>query len=160
MKKDDINRRGARAMNITRLSISRPIAVGVLMAAAAVVGIFGFSLLPVNLLPDITYPLIKVYVNWRGATPEDIEENVAEIIEPKMATVDDLDYLDSSSTEGLYSLQVNFGYAADRDVAYQDVTGEDGPCPEKTPGTPRSPSSSRRPIPAPGDGPHGNLRPP
>ncbi len=113
-------------MNITRLSISRPIAVGVLMAAAAVVGIFGFSLLPVNLLPDITYPLIKVYVNWRGATPEDIEENVAEIIEPKMATVDDLDYLDSSSTEGLYSLQVNFGYAADRDVAYQDVTAKMG----------------------------------
>ncbi len=120
-------------MNITRISITRPVAIGVLMAAAAVVGIFGFSLLPVNLLPDITYPLIKVYVNWRGATPEDIEENVAEVIEPKMATVDDLDYLESSCTEGLYSLQVNFNYAANRDVAYQDVTAKMGLIRKKLP---------------------------
>ncbi len=120
-------------MNITRISITRPIAIGVLMAAAAVVGILGFSLLPVNLLPDITYPLIKVYVNWRGATPEDIEENVAEIIEPKMATVDNLDYLDSSCTEGLYSLQVNFDYSANRDVAYQDVTAKMGLIRKKLP---------------------------
>jgi len=120
-------------MNITRISISRPIAIGVLMAAAAVVGIFGFSKLPVNLLPDITYPMIKVYVSWRGATPEDIEENVAEVIEPKIATVDNLDYLYSSSTEGLYSLQVNFDYAADRDVAYQDVTAKMGLVRKKLP---------------------------
>lgn len=120
-------------MNISRISIDRPVALGVLMAAALVVGVFGFLNLPVNLLPDITYPMVKVYVNWRGATPEDVEENIAEIIEPKMATVDDLDYLESSSTEGLYSLNVNFDYSADRDVAYQDVTAKMGLVRKKLP---------------------------
>ncbi|MGV7928011.1 MAG: efflux RND transporter permease subunit [Spirochaetota bacterium] len=120
-------------MNISRISIDRPVALGVLMAAALVIGIFGFLNLPVNLLPDITYPMVKVYVNWRGATPEDVEENIAEVIEPKMATVDDLDYLESSSTEGLYSLNVNFDYSADRDVAYQDVTAKMGLVRKKLP---------------------------
>ena len=120
-------------MNISRISIDRPVALGVLMAAALVIGVFGFLSLPVNLLPDITYPMVKVYVDWRGATPEDVEENIAEVIEQKMATVDNLDYLDSQCTEGLYSLQVNFDYSADRDVAYQDVMAKMGLVRKKLP---------------------------
>ena len=120
-------------MNITNESIKRPVAITVLIFAAIVIGVFGFTQLPVNLLPDITYPLVKVYVNWRGATPEEIEDNIAEIIEPKMATVDNLDYLESQCTDGLYTLLVNFDYAADRDIAYQDVTAKMGLVKKKLP---------------------------
>ena len=120
-------------MKITRQSINRPVAVAVLMIAVAVIGVFGFTGLPVNLLPDITYPLVKVYVYWRGATPEEIEDNIAEIIEPRMATVDKLDYLESQCSEGLYTLLVNFDYSANRDVAYQDVTAKMGLVRKKLP---------------------------
>jgi len=107
-------------------AIKRPAATAILMAAVVVVGILGYSQLPTNLLPDITYPLVKVYVTWRGATPEEIEDNIASVIERKMATVDDLDYLESQSTEGLYTLLVNFDYSANRDIAYQDVLAKMG----------------------------------
>lgn len=120
-------------MKITRESVKRPVAVTVMMLAVAVIGIFGFTSLPVNLLPDITYPLVKVYVNWRGATPEEIEDNIAEIVEPRMATVDKLDYLESQCADGVYSLMVNFNYNADRDVAYQDVTAKIGLIRKKLP---------------------------
>ncbi|MGQ9534385.1 MAG: efflux RND transporter permease subunit [bacterium] len=113
-------------MKISELSIKKPVSVIVLMIAVWVVGIISFMRLPVNLLPDITYPLIKVYVNWRGATPEEIEDNIADVIEPKMATVDNLDYLESECTEGLYTLLVNFSYNANRDIAYQDVLAKMG----------------------------------
>jgi len=65
-------------------------------------------------------------VTWHGATPEEIEDNIATIIERKIATVDDLDYMETQCTEGLYALQVNFTYNADRDVAFQDVLSKLG----------------------------------
>ena len=113
-------------MKLSVTAIKRPAATIILMVAIAVVGILGYSQLPTNLLPDITYPLVKVYVTWRGATPEEIEDNIASVIERKMATVDDLDYLESQSTEGLYTLLVNFDYSANRDIAYQDVLAKMG----------------------------------
>jgi hydrophobe/amphiphile efflux-1 (HAE1) family protein len=113
-------------MKLSITAIKRPAGTIILMVAIAVVGILGYSQLPTNLLPDITYPLVKVYVTWRGATPEEIEDNIASVVERKMATVDDLDYLESQSTEGLYTLLVNFDYSANRDIAYQDVLAKMG----------------------------------
>lgn len=113
-------------MNISTKAIKRPVAIIILMIAVMVVGILAYTQLPLNLLPDITYPMIKVYVTWQGATPEEIEDNIATVVERRMATVDDLDYLESQCTEGLYALQVNFTYDADRDIAYQDVLSKIG----------------------------------
>lgn len=111
---------------ISSHSIRRPATVIILMVAIVVVGILGYTQLATNLLPDITYPMVKVYVTWRGATPEEIEDNIATVIERKVATVDDLDYMETQCTEGLYALQVNFTYNADRDIAYQDVLSKLG----------------------------------
>ncbi len=113
-------------MRLSTSAIKRPATVIILMAAIVVVGILGYTQLATNLLPDITYPMIKVYVTWRGATPEEIEDNIATVIERKVATVDDLDYMESQCTEGLYALQVYFTYNADRDIAYQDVLSKLG----------------------------------
>ena len=97
-----------------------------LMIVLMVVGIAGIFRLPTNMLPDITYPMVKVYVYWPGATPEQMENEVAMVIERKMATVDNLDYIESTCEEGVYTLLVNFGYSVDRDVAYQDVLAKMG----------------------------------
>ncbi|MGK9476403.1 efflux RND transporter permease subunit [Melioribacter sp. OK-6-Me] len=113
-------------MRLSTSSIKRPATVIVLMIAIVVIGILGYTQLATNLLPDITYPMIKVYVTWRGATPEEIEDNIATVIERKIATVDNLDYMESQCTEGLYALQVYFTYDADRDIAYQDVLSKLG----------------------------------
>lgn len=107
-------------------AIRRPATIIILMIAIVVVGVLGYTQLATNLLPDITYPMVKVYVTWRGATPEEIEDNIATVIERKVATVDNLDYMETQCTEGLYALQVNFTYNADRDIAYQDVLSKLG----------------------------------
>lgn len=113
-------------MKLSSLAISRPVATLVLTLAVVALGVFSLVQLPVNLLPDITYPLVKVYITWRGATPEEIEDSIATVIERRMATVDGLDYLESQCTEGMYSLNVNFAYDVDRDIAYQDVLAKMG----------------------------------
>jgi hydrophobic/amphiphilic exporter-1 (mainly G- bacteria), HAE1 family len=108
-------------MKITEISLKHKVAVTVLTVAAAVVGWFSLTQLDVDYLPEITYPMVKIHVWWRGATPEEIETNIADPVERAMATVDNLDYLDSSSIEGMYTLLVNFRYGVNVDVAYQDV---------------------------------------
>ncbi|MBN1821109.1 MAG: efflux RND transporter permease subunit, partial [Prolixibacteraceae bacterium] len=96
------------------------------MIVLMVVGIAGFFRMPTNMLPDVTYPLVKVYIHWPAATPEQIENEVAEIVERKMTTVDNLDYIESTSEEGIYTLLVNFDFSVNRDVAYQDVLAKMG----------------------------------
>jgi len=108
-------------MNFTAAVLRRPVAITVLTIAVAVVGLFALERLDVDYLPDITYPMIKIHIWWRGATPDDVETNLAEPIEQVMATVDNVDYLESSSIEGMYTLLVNFQYGTDVDTAYEDV---------------------------------------
>ncbi len=108
-------------MKLTETALRHPVAVAVLAVAVAGVGFFSLQTLDVDYLPDVTYPMIRVQVWWRGATPEEIETNIAEPVERAMATVDNLDYLESSSIEGMYTLLVNFGYGVEVDAAYQDV---------------------------------------
>jgi hypothetical protein len=112
---------GMKKMKLSDFSINKPLSIIALTVALWVLGLFTFHRLPVNLLPDITYPMVKVYVDWKGATPQDIEDNIAEPLEQKMSTIDKLDYLESQCMEGRYQLLVNFTYDADRDIAYQDV---------------------------------------
>jgi len=106
---------------LTELAVRRKVATGAIACALLVLGVLSITRLPVDYLPNIAYPLIKVHIWWRGATPEEIEERVADVIEQEMASVEGLDFLESSSIEGGYTLQVNFHYDVDVNVAFQDV---------------------------------------
>ena len=108
-------------MKITAVSVKKRLAFSLIIIPLVVMGLYGVLRLPVDFLPDVTYPLVKVIIYWRGATPEEINTSIADPIERQMATVDGLDYLQSSSIEGMYYLEANFGYGVDINVAYQDV---------------------------------------
>jgi len=120
-------------MKITDLALKRPVAVTVLVVAIFFTGLFSLSQLEVNYLPDISYPMVKIHVWWRGATADDIETNIADPLEEVIATVDGLDYIESSSIEGMYTLLVNFTYDVDVEVAFQDVVAAMGRVTKKLP---------------------------
>ncbi len=120
-------------MRITAAALKRPVAVTVLTVAALAAGLFSLSKLDVNYLPDISYPMVKIHIWWRGATADDIETNIADPLEEVIATVDDLDYIESSSIEGMYTLLANFFYGVDVEVAFQDVVAAMGRVTKKLP---------------------------
>jgi len=113
-------------MKITELSLNKPVSVIVLTLSVYVLGVLALFTMPVNLLPTVVYPLVKVNISWRGATPEDVENQIAEVVEQKVATVDNLDYISATCMDGAYELLVYFDFNADRDVAYQDVMAKMG----------------------------------
>ncbi|MFO7776690.1 MAG: efflux RND transporter permease subunit, partial [Candidatus Hydrogenedentota bacterium] len=108
-------------MKITQYTVFNRLATSAIILALTVLGFYGLWQLPVNLLPDIEYPEVAVQIWWRGATPDEIDKNVADVIEREMATLDRLDSLESSAIDGMYDLRISFEYGADVDVAYQDV---------------------------------------
>ncbi|MFP4040949.1 MAG: efflux RND transporter permease subunit, partial [Desulfosudaceae bacterium] len=108
-------------MKITAYAVRRRLATSAIVLALVVLGLYGLWRLPVDFLPDVTYPLVKVQIEWPGATPDEIDTDIADPVERLMATVDNLDSLESSSRTGLYALDVNFDYGTDTDVAFQDV---------------------------------------
>ena len=108
-------------MNITKFAVNRRLATFAIITAAVAIGIYGYIRLPVNFLPELTYPLVKVQIKWPGATATEVENEIAEPLERFMATVDRLDYLESFSMEGVYNLDVYFIFGADIDVAFQDI---------------------------------------
>ncbi len=57
-------------MRVTEFSVHRHLAAGAITLAAVVLGLYGLWRLPVDYLPDVTYPLVKVQIRWPGATPE------------------------------------------------------------------------------------------
>lgn len=108
-------------MRMTRIAVRRRLATSAIVSALVVLGLYGLWRLPVDYLPSMTYPLVRIQIRWPGATPEEIDVDIADPVERLMSTVDRLDYLESSSIEGLYNLTVNFEYGSDVDVAFQDT---------------------------------------
>jgi len=108
-------------MNISDISIKRPIGVLVLTVMVAGLGLFFLSALSVDLLPRITYPMVRIVIDWKGASPEEVEENLTKKIEPSVATTEDAITVVSSSIEGNSSIEVYFEYGKDMDIALQDT---------------------------------------
>ena len=68
----------------------RPVAITMFMVAIAVFGIVSLSKLPMDLLPEISYPTLTVRTSWPGAAPEDVEDRVSVCIQESLATLPDL----------------------------------------------------------------------
>lgn len=108
-------------MKVSYFAASRRLATFAILLAFVVLGGYSLQELPIDFLPNITYPLIKVHMSWQGATPDEIDREIADKVERQVAMVDDLDYLESSILEGSYTLFVNYKYGVDVNVAYQDT---------------------------------------
>ena len=60
-------------MKLIGFSIRRPVTIMMLMVSMILFGFVAFSRLPINLLPDITYPTLTVQTEFLGAAPNEIE---------------------------------------------------------------------------------------
>lgn len=108
-------------MTLSDISIKRPVGVFVLTLMVVVLGLFFLQGLSVDLLPRITYPLVRIVIDWKGASPEEIEENILKRVESSVATTEDAIQVISSAIEGNASIEVYFEYGKDMDVALADT---------------------------------------
>jgi HAE1 family hydrophobic/amphiphilic exporter-1 len=92
-----------------------------LCGVIVLLGAISLSRLPVDLLPDLDLPSITVRVNYAGVGPLEMEELVTRPLEQAVAAVAGLDQINSTSSEGVSVVRLNFTWGTDLDAAADDV---------------------------------------
>ncbi len=108
-------------MWVSDTSIKQPVLVTMLMVLALVLGLLAYAALPVDLLPDISFPTISVTVALPGAGPAEMADQVAKPIEDGMGTLQGVKHITSRSSEGVTTLVIEFTTDRKVDQAAQDV---------------------------------------
>ncbi|MCC9642830.1 efflux RND transporter permease subunit [Rhodopirellula sp. JC740] len=105
-------------MKFPHFFIERPIFASVLSFLIVLVGGIVYFTLPVSQYPNVAPPTVLVRASYPGATPEVIADTVATPIEQEMNGVDDMLYMESSSSsDGTMQLTVTFKLGTDLDDA-------------------------------------------
>jgi HAE1 family hydrophobic/amphiphilic exporter-1 len=104
-------------MNISELSIKRPVTVIMSVLAIVVIGLFSFMRVPVDLLPNLNIPVAVVSTTYMGAGPQEIENLVTRNIESIMATVTNTKTITSNTSEGNSLVIVQFNDGTDMNFA-------------------------------------------
>ena len=101
--------------------VRHPTAANLLMAIMVLLGFFAISKINVQFFPSTEIPAINVTVHWPGASPEDIEKNILDSLEPELRFLDDVEEATSIAREGVGVLTLEFFAGADMQKAQSDV---------------------------------------
>jgi multidrug efflux pump len=99
----------------------RPVATALLMAAILLVGLVGYTQLPVSALPEVDYPTIQVLTFYPGASPSVVETTVTAPLERQLGELQGLSQMTSSSSGGTSVIVLQFTLTLDIDVAEEEV---------------------------------------
>jgi CzcA family heavy metal efflux pump len=108
-------------MWLTRLALRYPISTFLVAVTILVLGFVSFQQLPIDLLPNITVPVVTTITFYSGAGPLDMEQSVTRLVERSVSSINDVDYVQSSTREGISQVRVNFNWNANLDVGLVDV---------------------------------------
>jgi len=107
--------------NLSAWAIKHPIFPIVLFTVLTVVGLVAFKRLPINLNPDITFPMVHVQVSQPGAAPTEMETQIMQKIEGSVASVGNVHNITSRAVEGAASIWIEFQIGTPIDRAVSDV---------------------------------------
>src|SRR3954469_16207664 len=108
-------------MNISELSLRRPILAIVLNIVIVVFGLIGFKFLGVRDYPAIDPPNINVRTSYTGANAEIIESQITEPLEKAINGIAGIKNITSSSSQGSSNINVEFDLGVDLEAAANDV---------------------------------------
>ncbi len=108
-------------MIISDIAVKKSVSVMVLAVIIIVFGIYSYMVLPRESDPDITIPYVFVSTSYRGVSPSDIETAVTIEIEKKLKSIEGVKKIQSVSSEGLSSINIEFMTGIEIDKALQDV---------------------------------------
>ena len=108
-------------MSPSRPFILRPVATALLMAAILLVGIVGYTQLPVSALPEVDYPTIQVLTFYPGASPTVMSTAVTAPLERQFGQLQGLSQMTSSSSGGTSVIVLQFNLSLAIDVAEEEV---------------------------------------
>src|SRR5262245_6951865 len=97
--------------------VRRPAMTAPLTLTVSLFGVLAFKALPVNDLPAVDYPVIQVQVNYPGASPDTMANNIATPLERQFMQIPGLETVTSKSSQGHSSFTLQFNLSKSIDGA-------------------------------------------
>ena len=104
-----------------RLFARHPTAANLLMVMAIVGGIVAITRLNTQFFPTLGFDIIQVTVDWPGASAEDVESGIIEVVEPEVRFLDGVQTVTSTAREGIGSVSIEFADGTDIQNALSNV---------------------------------------
>ncbi len=108
-------------MNLSEIFIRRPVMTILAMLTIAFFGVLAYISLPISALPDVDYPTITVSIDWPGADPETVANNVVVPLEQQFTTIEGIQTISSTSYTGSATIVLQFHLDRNIDLAAPDV---------------------------------------
>tara|TARA_Y100000592_G_scaffold51190_1_gene80864 strand:+ start:7104 stop:10214 length:3111 start_codon:yes stop_codon:yes gene_type:complete len=108
-------------VNVSTWSIKNPIPAVMLFFLLTVMGLYSFSSMKIQQFPDIELPTVLVTASLPGASPSQLENDVARKIENSLATLQQLKHIYTKIQDGIVSITVEFNLEKDTQEAVDDV---------------------------------------
>ena len=108
-------------MFLSDASTKRPVAMTCLLIALVGLGLNSYRKLSLENLPSADVPYVSISTTWVGATPEDMETDVAKRIEDAVSSIDGLKHIQTTCLENICNILLEFNLDVDVDVAAVDV---------------------------------------
>ena len=104
-----------------RLAVWRPVLTSMIVVIFVVLGAFSYVAIPIDMFPEIEFPMITVTTIYPGAGPEEVETEITEPIEDAVSTIANLESLISFSQENISTVIIEFDFSVDPDLAAIEV---------------------------------------
>jgi len=108
-------------MRIADISIKQPVFITMVILSLVVVGVLSYSRLGVDLMPDVSLPYVAVVIANPGVGPEEMETQVSKPIEDVLSTINGIDKITSTSSEGVSLILAAFVLEKDAQTAATEV---------------------------------------
>lgn len=127
-------------MSISKISVNRPTIVVVIFSILVLLGLVGYNTLTYELLPKLSTPVITITTVYPGAGPNEVETSVTKKIEEAVSDLENLDYTQAISQEGVSVVTASLKYGANVDNALQDAQRKVNTIKSELPTTAKDPS--------------------
>ena len=108
-------------MILSDISIKRPVFASVISLLLIVFGLVSFSRLPLREYPDIDPPVVTIDTVYPGASAYVVESQITQLVEERIAGVEGIRFIDSSSQDGRSRVTIEFSTSRDIDAAANDL---------------------------------------
>ncbi|NRR31266.1 efflux RND transporter permease subunit [Oxalobacteraceae bacterium] len=108
-------------MWITKTSIQNPVFATMVMVALVVLGLFSYKGLGVESMPSVQFPFAAIEINYPGASPEAVENDITRPVEDMVNTVSGIKTIRTNSWEGRAGIYLEFELSTNMDKAMQEL---------------------------------------
>lgn len=108
-------------MKLSDISVNRSVTSIMLFIGIIVLGFVSLNKTPLDLFPEIDFPVVVIITDYAGAGPKEVESTVTRLIEESLAGINNVEEITSTSKEGTSMVRVKFAWGTDMIGAVSDL---------------------------------------